>query len=132
MKKLLLSFAMLLATVGAWADISQTWTSSDNWGNDVTDAPEGVVTAAASNPIKVRTTSVSFTGGESVTVGFTYSGGNCALCIVGVDLVNASGEVVANHYEYKHAGGDKAEEVYTLETSSLEAGFISVALFRQI
>lgn len=130
MKKLLLSFAMLLATVGAWADISQTWTSSDNWGNDVTDAPEGVVTAAASNPIKVRTTDVSFTGGgESVTVGFTYSGGNCALCIVGVDLVNASGEVVANHYEYKHAGGDKVQEVYTLNTSSLEAGLYQLRYF---
>lgn len=129
MKKLLLSFAMLLATVGAWADISQTWASSDNWGNDVTDAPEGVVTAAASNPIKVRTTDVSFTGGESVTVGFTYSGGNCALCIVGVDLVNASGEVVANHYEYKHAGGDKVQEVYTLNTSSLEAGLYQLRYF---
>lgn len=120
---------MLLATVGAWADISQTWTSSDNWGNDVTDAPEGVVTAAANNPIKVRTTSVSFTGGESVTVGFTYSGGNCALCVVGVDLVNASGEVVANHYEYKHAGGDKVQEVYTLNTSSLEAGLYQLRYF---
>lgn len=129
MKKLLLLFAVMLSAVGAWADINQTWTSSDNWGNDVTDAPEGVVTAAASNPIKVRTTSVSFTGGESVTVGFTYSSGNCALCIVGVDLVNASGEVVANHYEYKHAGGDKAEEVYTLNTTSLEAGLYQLRYF---
>lgn len=129
MKKLLLSFAMLLATVGAWADINQTWTSSDNWGDDVADAPEGVVTAAESHPIKVRTTNVSFTDAESVTVGFTYSGGNCALCIVGVDLVNALGEVVANHYEYKHAGGDKVEEVYTLNTSSLEAGLYQLRYF---
>ena len=109
---------MLTMFVGmAKADFSQTWASSDNWGNDVTK-PEDMTTSFSS--LKMRSTIVKVEADGNVTVSFTYTGGSCALNIEGVELVNKTG-VAYNVYGSKHAGGDRVAEVFTLE--NVAAGY---------
>lgn len=120
-KRFTLLFAALLAFVGvAKADFTQTWTSSTNWGADLTDMPKDVETLKGANKAKALLSGVTVTEGATVTVGFTYTGGDCALNIIGVDLMTIEGEVVASHYESMKAGGNKVEQLYTL--SNVPAG----------
>ena len=49
-----------------------------------------------------------------VTATFVYNGGNIRMDISGVDLVNASGEVVYSDYHFGFSGSNKVDNVYTL------------------
>ena len=127
-KRFTLLFAALLAFVGvAKADFTQTWTTSTNWGADLTDMPADVETLKGANSAKALISGVTVAEGATVTVGFTYTGGDCALNVIGVDLMTIEGKVVASQYASKKAGGDKVEQLYTL--SEVPAGNYFVRYF---
>ena len=69
---------------------------------------ENTVVQYASNEITVETDG-------NVVVTFTHQGGNHMLCILGVDVVDAEGNVVKNDYHVGSAGGSHVNNVYTLE-----------------
>lgn len=56
--------------------------------------------------------SVRSTGAQTFT--FTYSSGNYRLNILGVDLLDGKGNVVASDYHTGYSGGQKVNNVYTL------------------
>lgn len=141
MRKITLLLTLLLCVAGtAWAQFTQKWTSTTApWPNEVVDAasiPSGLTVCNENNHndtdrqatrLALMPVTLSETG--SVTVSFTYSSGDHALIVLGVDIIDERGNVVANHYEKKHAGGDREAEVYTLDMSSAAAGNYTLRYF---
>ena len=119
MRKLSLLFALLISfSSAAWADFHQPWTSKPTpWGtSDAADVPAGVTTTT-SGKIRVATVSVNKEGeAGDVTVSFTYSGGNHALRVLGIDLLNTEGEVVYRDYRELTAGDNPRTITYTLSS----------------
>ena len=69
---------------------------------------DGATVQLASNPVTV-------TADGNVVVKFIHDGGDHMLNILGVDLVDAGGNVVASDYHYGSAGGTLYLNEYTLE-----------------
>ena len=116
----------------AWADIAQKWTASPvaPWGTtDVAQYPEGVgtVLASAGGTVRLAETKVTAPNDGTVTVQFVFSGGSHKLNILGVDLINASGVVVASDYHHGTAGGSHSNNTYTL--SNVVAGDYTLRYF---
>ena len=116
----------------AWADIAQKWTASPvaPWGStDVAQYPEGVgtVLASAGGTVRLAETKVTAPSDGTVTVQFMYSGGSHKLNILGVDLINASGVVVASDYHHGTTGGSHSNNTYTL--SNVVAGDYTLRYF---
>ena len=141
MKKLLLLFAVLLSTVGVWAQVNygkRTWTFPATSHEAVTEVPAeifadfkesykvetkdpetGEVTSTTyteltNEKVGVFVTDVRVATAGDVTATFVYNGGNIRMDISGVDLVNASGEVVYSDYHFGYSGSNKVDNVYTL------------------
>ena len=134
MRKLYLLLAMLLSFGStAWADFHQPWTNGRH--NNQTDIPfpwtesveaDVVTTAGMTLPSASDATyrrgsvSVTRTGSAGdVTLTFHYTSGGHALQILGVDLLNASSEVVYSDYTARAATGS-TDATFTL--SSVAAG----------
>ncbi len=77
-----------------------TDTASDHFGNDEHTLYKAVT------PVN--------TFGYNNVVTFTYSGGSHGLIILGVDMVNESGKVVASDYHIGFTGGVHVKNTYTL------------------
>lgn len=140
MKKLLLLFAVLLTTVGVFAQVNygkRTWTFpatsheavsevpaeifadfKESYKVETTDQETGEVTTTYTEltnaKVGVFVTDVRVATEGDVTAAFVYNGGNIRMDISGVDLVNASGEVVYSDYHFGFAGGQLVNNVYTL------------------
>ena len=122
---------MLLLFAGtAMADLTQHYYKNRNFWQNAESYPEalnGVIDGAtvrgegttfikkdgatvqfASNPVTV-------TADGNVVVNFIHDGGDHMLNILGVDLVDAEGNVVASDYHYGSAGGTLYLTEYTLE-----------------
>ena len=76
------------------------------------DIPEGV--AVNGLAVHKAETAVTATRGGDVTIKFVYSGGSHKLNILGVDLVDAEGTVVASDYHHGTTGGSHSNNNYTL------------------
>ena len=129
MRKLYLLLAMLLSfSSTAWADFHQPWTKGRH--NNQTDIPfpwtdlvtaDAVTTAGMTLPsatdatYRKGTVGVTRTGSTGdVTLTFQYTSGGHALQILGVDLLNASSEVV--YYDYTaRAATENANATFTLQ-----------------
>lgn len=139
MKKLLLLFAVMLSAVGAWAQVNygkRLWTFPATSHEAVVEVPaeifedfkqfykvettdeNGEVTTTytelTNEKVGVFVTDVRVATEGDVTATFVYNGGNIRMDISGVDLVNASGEVVYRDYHFGYSGGNKVDNVYTL------------------
>ena len=126
MKKLLLLFAVLLTTVGVFAQVNygkRTWTFPATSHEAVTEVPAEIFTDFAAQysgteltneKVGVFVTDVRVATEGDVTATFAYNGGNIRMDIGGVDLVNANGEVVYSDYHFGFAGGQLVDNVYTL------------------
>ncbi len=141
MKKLLLLFAVMLTTVSAWAQINygrRTWTFpatsheavsevpteifadfKESYKVETKDPETGEVTSTTyteltNEKVGVFVTDVRVATEGDVTAAFVYKEGNIRMDISGVDLVNASGEVVYSDYHFGYSGGNKVNNVYTL------------------
>ena len=114
---------MALVCNVAWADFTDTWTNAPTpWSATAAEnVPNGVTVCAhtagvsESNPhtIHMAETAVTTKGG-TLTVTFTWTSGNHMLKIVGVDLVDANGDVVKSDYHEGQAGGTHSNNTYTL------------------
>ena len=141
MKKLLLLFAVLLGTVGVFAQVNygkRTWTFpatsheavsevpaeifedfKESYKVETKDPETGEVTSTTyteltNEKVGVFVTDVRVATEGNVTAAFVYNDGNIRMDISGVDLVNASGEVVYSDYHFGYSGGNKVDNVYTL------------------
>ena len=131
MRKLYLLLALLLTfSSSAWADFDQPWTNTPSpWGNvaatGVPQAVTNVKTASDGSVYSATVQAVRLNGdSRSITVGFTFTSGNYALTILGVELLNSNQEVItaSSVYERKQAGGNKVGAIYTLSTNGVTAG----------
>ncbi|MBO5706009.1 MAG: hypothetical protein J6S05_03280 [Bacteroidaceae bacterium] len=126
MKKLLLLFAVLLTTVGAWAQVNygkRTWTFPATDHEAVSEVPAEIFTDFATQyseteltneKVGVFVTDVRVATEGDVTAAFVHNGGDVRMDIGGVDLVNANGEVVYSDYHFGFAGTNSESNVYTL------------------
>jgi len=130
---LLLSLLIMMFTT-AKADFTQTYVKSDNgafWGSAVTELPAGVTDVKPTNATNVYSpdfmVQVSNTG--TVTVSFEHKTGNHGLNVLGVDLLNSAGTVVASSYAHKIAGGgaNSGQKVYTMD--NVENGIYTLRYF---
>ena len=122
MRKLYLLLAMLLSFGStAWADFHQPWTSTPfPWTESVTadDVTAAGMTLPSASDATYRRGSVSVTRTGSagdVTLTFHYTSGGHALQILGVDLLNASSEVVCSDYAVRTATGS-TDATFTLSS----------------
>lgn len=130
MRKFTLIFSLLLAiATTAMADFDFRWLATTYYGSDVA-LPSGASLKSGLSAAKMKEVFIRVDNKGDVAVSFTYStadGLNCALNVVGVDLVNLKGEVAYSHYENKHAGSDGVAETYTLE--NVETGYYTLRYF---
>ncbi|MDY5768187.1 MAG: hypothetical protein SPK03_07425 [Alloprevotella sp.] len=134
MRKLYLLLALLLTfSSSAWADFDQPWTGTPSpWSNQAaTGVPDAVTSVKTESDGTVYSSTVEAVRLEgdsrSITVGFTFTSGNYALRILGVELLNSSREVItaSSVYEKKSAGlinQRPAGAIYTLSTNGVTAG----------
>ena len=143
-KKFTSLLLMLMAFVStAMADgLTQNYYMNTNFWTAVEESsiPEGVTTVL--NNAKVGETSVKTDAGViqwacneitvtttgDVTVTFTHNGGNHMLNMLGVDVVNSKGNVVASDYHYDSAGADPQKTAYTL-TGLTEGSVLTLRCF---
>ena len=126
MRKFYLLFALLISfSSAAWADFHQPWTSTPfPWSSTAVDEaniPSGISTGATNYTVHVGTVSVIKEGETGdATVHFAYSGGNSALRVLGVDLINSEGTVVKEQFNDQMYGSNNNAFTYTL--SGVEVG----------
>ena len=117
--------------------LAQKWTASPvaPWGEtDVAsdNYPAGVATILTNahggkGTVRLAETAVTAPSNGTATVQFVYSGGSHKLNILGVDLINASGVVVASDYHHGTTGGSHSNNTYTL--SNVVAGDYTLRYF---
>lgn len=117
---------MMLFAFSAMAQINygkRLWTFPATNHEAVTEVPAEIFTDFATansgteltnEKVGVFVTDVRVATEGDVTATFVYNGGNVRLDLGGVDLVNASGEVVYSDYHFGYSGGNKVDNVYTL------------------
>ena len=129
MKKITSFMLMLLCAMTAWADLTQNYYMNTNFWSKAESYPkeqiDPVLDAAKyddGSALKGGNTVVQYANNEftvvadgNVVVTFTHQGGHHMLCILGVDVVDAEGNVVASDYHFGSAGGKLTDNVYTLE-----------------
>ena len=122
---------MLLLFAGtAMADLTQHYYKNTNFWQNAESYPEalnGVIDGATVRgdgttfikkdgaTVQLASNPVTVTADGNVVVKFIHDGGDHMLNILGVDLVDAEGNVVANDYHYGSAGGTLYLTEYTLE-----------------
>lgn len=98
------------------------WNSSSFSWNPGEELPQAIregeikVDNNSVSPDDVRGTRgyISFRKAGEQTITFQYTSGNHRLDIVGVDVVDGTGKVVASDYHGGYTGGQKSNNVYTL------------------
>ena len=101
-----------------WADSNVAM-----WGDAITtDFPASVIADAnaTSKEIHKYEHAVETKKANTITATFLYTGGSCGLNIVGFDIVDASGNIVAGDYHEGFTGGQSRNNVYTVKVP--EAG----------
>ena len=131
MKRFTSLMLMLLVFAGtAMADLTQHYYKNRNFWQNAASYPEalnGVIDGATVRgegttfikkdgaTVQLASNPVTVTADGNVVVNFIHDGGDHMLNILGVDLVDAEGNVVASDYHYGSAGGTLYLTVYTLE-----------------
>lgn len=115
------------------APVVQNWTENpvSPWGEeDAFDFPVDLLDPFADQEItgtvRVANTPVDVQAGL-LTATFKYTSGNHALVILGVDLLDATDNVVCSDYHYGKAGGALVDNVYELQIA--EAGIYTLRYF---
>lgn len=128
MKKLLLFlFALLTGVGGAWADGTWNITSADlttdGWTAMGESTPAGV-TALGTYTAYYKTENVTLTAMASLEVRFKYTSGQHRLEVLGVDLLDGSGNIVASDYHFGYTGTAMSKNTYLL--NAVAAGSYTV------
>lgn len=112
---------------------------TDVWQNDLegfaqdATAPEGLDTWGDTEAtINVYSKEYKYTINKgTLSVGFTYSSGTYGLDIVGVDLADAQGNIVAKDYHYGNAGYNSTNNTYTIEVPETAEYTLRIMVDRQ-
>ena len=108
-------------------DITLNWTTSTPW-IDVNDYTSTVFNdAALGYGVKYIENEIAINGSRTATVTFTYSGGNCALNIRGVEVIDANDNIVAGDYHVGKTGTTHTNNIYRV--SMAEAGKYTVRYY---
>lgn len=110
----------------------KNYTYTDNWSS-VSSAPSGIGVSASNLKMRSKDITVSEPGSLTVTLDYTSgAGGNkdYKLNIAGVDVIDASGNVVASDYHSGSTGTSDIDNVYTLSIN--QAGTYTVRYFANI
>ncbi len=105
-------------THNAWTATSFSWSPG-------TDLPEGIsdLGFGASDVMGTRGYLVFKEAGDN-TITFTYQSGTHRLNMVGVDLVDLSGNVVAHDYHVGYTGNQHGQNSYTLNVPEAGTGYL--------
>ena len=117
-------------TESGW--IVKKYTYTDDW-NTVSSAPSGIGVSASKLKMRSKNVTVSEVGTLTVTLDYTAAAGgnkNYRLNIAGVDVVDASGNVVASDYHTGSTGDTDNDNVYTLNIS--KSGSYTVRCFADV
>ena len=121
---------LLVFASAAMADLTQHYYKNRNFWQNAESYPEalnGVIDGATVRgdgtttikkdgaTVQLASNPVTVTADGNVVVTFIHDGGDHMLNILGVDLVDADGNVVASDYHYGSAGGTLYLNEYTLE-----------------
>ena len=117
-------------TESGW--IFKKYTYTDDWSS-VSSAPSGIGVSASKLKMRTKNITVSDAGTLTITLDFTASVGGdkkYQLNTAGVDVLDASGNVVASDYHTGRTGDVDENNVYTLKISN--AGSYTVRCFANI
>lgn len=95
-------------------NLSDSWTSS-SW-SEVSAVPAGVTAldnSFTTSNIMKKEMAVNFVSGGTLSATLTYSGGSHRLNIVGVDLLDGEGTVVASDYHSGYTGDQHSSNTYS-------------------
>lgn len=102
-------------TPKGWNSSSFAWAPGDELPQSIREADLKVDNKSVSPDDVMGTRGyVSFRKAGSQTLTFQYTSGNHRLDIVGVDVVDGTGKVIASDYHSGYTGGQKSNNVYTL------------------
>lgn len=126
---------MGIQTSGATTDLEtfvfQAWDGEGSWAwnLETEDIPAGIkaLSQYAAGTVKASRGYLVFRQKGVQTVTFQYTNGNNRLQIVGADLVNLQGSVVASDYHFGYTGGAKENNVYSFDVP--ETGVYLVRFF---
>ena len=104
-----------------------TWAENTEW-NDVEDFTSTVLNDnALASGVKYIETEVVAEGATTAVVTFQYTGGNCALNTLGVEVIDADGNIIAGDYHVGKTGTNSNGNVYTVKVA--EAGTYKVRCY---
>ena len=107
-------------------NMTLNWTTSTNWteleASEYTPTvfvDDALTSTTDGNNIFVGCIEIDIEvgGARTASMTFTYTSGACALNILGVEVVNTSGQIVAGDYHCEKAGGDKVGKTYTVSVA---------------
>ncbi|MBQ8257246.1 MAG: discoidin domain-containing protein [Bacteroidaceae bacterium] len=107
-------------------NITINWTTDNAamWGDAITeDLPAVVITNASRESGKTvhkYETAFEIATSTTITATFQWTGGSCGLNIVGFDIVDENGNIVAGDYHSGFTGGQPRDNIYTVNVA--EAG----------
>ena len=104
-----------------------TWAENTEW-NDIKDFTSTVLNDnALASGVKYIETEVVAEGATKLVVTFQYTGGNCALNTLGVEVIDANGNIIAGDYHVGKTGTNSNGNVYTVKVA--EAGTYKVRCY---
>ena len=116
-------------------DITFDWAQANDlagtiWGTalEVADYPATAVnTGAGANEVYKYEVALEATGARTITALYQYTGGACGLNILGFDIIDANGNVIAADYHSGFTGGQPRNNEYTVNIA--EAGTYTARTF---
>ncbi|MBR4065333.1 MAG: RICIN domain-containing protein [Bacteroidaceae bacterium] len=117
----------------AQADVTFNWTAADYetiWGSALAleEYPAVTVNVDANGANVHRTeTEITTTGARTLKAKFQYTSGSCALQLLGVEILNLNGDVIAADYHKGSTGNNSSNNIYTVKVS--EAGTYTVRCY---
>ena len=117
-------------------NITLSWSTTTQWTNiNEADYPSVVISENNLNSTDNSYTpfvgyiesEIEIAGRRTATTTFTYSSGNCALNLRGVEVIDNAGNVVAADYHAGKAGSPSSDNVYTVSVA--EAGTYKVRCY---
>jgi|GEM_PF-3201878 len=111
------------AVISAAEQVSLGWTTTTSWTNITentsTVLQDNILTGSEARVAYIET-DLSVYGARTANVTFDYTSGNCALNVLGVEIRDAQGNVLAGDYHVGKTGDTDTDNVYTVKVA--EAG----------
>lgn len=115
MKRFLLAFVAFFLSFSSFAQIEVNDGASDSWDKEMFSPASENPGFTSAYDIMVKESSIDVQVEGIYNITFTYDGvGSYALHMLGVELLDAEGNVISKDYHYGEAGGAPSYNVYTV------------------